>query len=506
MEKNRFLISVLLAGCAQAFSPAFAQDQTVLMTTEKPVGSSLAFMVNRTNGVTVDWGDGTPVSYVADSDGIIAIEGVTKGASIVLKSEGGRIEMLACGDCGLTALDVTAAPELRSLYCQNNSLTKLDLSAQSKLTDLNCANNGLVSTSFPLSGTHFPKLETLNASGNQLSGTFKVATSTLQQVNVSDNNYSILYVTSNPNLDVLKCSGNSLKNIYLTSSPKTSAVVCHDNNMTALYLPKAGLPELRQLVISNNALKTLDVSLSENLSELLCDNNFLTEMLLPANVHLNSLDCSNNNLAFYSLPASNMKPANFSYKPQGVLTVTGGMATYNGVPYIDQCPSYAERTNAAYVLDLSDYRYDGGGKLATVTFTWYAVNEDGTTTELQLAKATAQDLDYYNDKGKFSFLTGQSQVYAKLSSKVYSDLELLTDTFAVGKENITGITNVKAANNGLEVKVSGNTVYMTAGASLTVNIYTVDGKRVWSGLVGQVPVSVVLPKGVYLLNGKKILI
>lgn len=506
MKKNKLILSVLMAGCLQAFTPASAQEHAVTMTTEKPAGSALTFMVNRANGVTVDWGDGAQVSYPKGDGEVIVIEGVTKGSKLVLKTTT-NLELLSCSDCGLTAIDLSAAPELRSLYCQNNKLTTLNLKPVAKLTDLNCANNEVAFSSSLLSEKIVPKLETVNISNNKGAGTFKVASSTLQQVNISDNGFTSITVTQNPMLDVLNCENNNIKSLYLTGSPQVSVLMGSGNeNFATLRVPADGLPEMRQVLLNDCKVKEMDLSASEKLMNVSCRNNNMKSLLLPSEKLL-SLDCSGNNLSFCHFPSATNKPEYFSYIPQGVLTVTEKMQEYEGTPYMDICPSWTERDNEDYVLDLETYRYDGGGSAVTVSMKWYSVAVDGTKTELVAAKSTDRDQDFYNSKFKFSFFKGHSLVYGELHSKAYPDLVIKTDMFAVGKENaLVGIEDVTTEENGLQLDVNRGTLTMSCAEPTSVNVYTTDGKMVWKGIVNASSTTINLPKGVYLVNGKKVLL
>ncbi len=504
--KRLFLSALLPLGFA---SLGMAQLQTVKMTTAKPVGSAVVLALNRTTGVTLDWGDGKPVEYAAGDNRVMIIEGTTKGKELVL-TVGGNLEMLTCSNAGLTALDVSAATMLRSLYCQNNELTSLDLSAHKKLSDLNCSGNKLTTKSTTdLSETNFPAMETLNISGNEFDGTFKLGKGTLQQLNVSNNKLTNLYVTNNPALDVLNCGNNtSIKTLYLTANTVLSAVVCQNAAIGKLSVPVKGLESLNLLLIDDNKLTKLDLADCPNLKDVSCRNNQLEEMALPANTKLNSLDCSHNKLLFRHLPVSSKKPKQLVCSPQADVVVTEDMKKVDNSPYIDFAPSWEERENTDYVLDLSDYRYDAGGKRTTVEFTWYSVDySKGEPVETELTEATNSDKehDYYLNAGKTTFLKGYENVYGTMTSRTYSDLVIKTNVFTVGKDKVTGIENVES-NGGFRLSASAGVLTMSSNAPTATNVCTASGKTVWQGTVGASAVSVKLPKGVYIVNGKKILL
>ena len=64
-----------------------------------------------------------------------------------------------------------------------------------------------------------------------------------------------------------------------------------------------------------------------------------------------------------------------------------------------------------------------------------------------------------------------------------------------------------SSNAGLSVAVVGGALVINSEASQTVNVYAADGKNVWSAALnaGQ-SATVSLPKGVYIVNGKKVII
>lgn len=60
MKKNKLFVSLLAAGML-AISPAMADD-VVKLTTSKTAGETVSLQINNADGVTVDWGTGTPVA------------------------------------------------------------------------------------------------------------------------------------------------------------------------------------------------------------------------------------------------------------------------------------------------------------------------------------------------------------------------------------------------------------------------------------------------------------
>ena len=501
MKKTQLLAALLLAG-GLASSTAMAQDQQVKMTTNKAVGSAMTLTVNRTGVVSVDWGDGNVVEYGSVTDPVKTITGTVQGSEITV-SGSYLWTLLDCSSCGLTALDVSGATKLQSLYCQNNELTALNLSGLRSLTDLNAAYNSL--TSLSCGEAVLPALENINIAGNQLTGNFVNRSSSIQHVNIAGNKYANVYVNSNPSIDALKCGGNPLKGkkLDLSKSQQLSAVNCEGCGLASLTISASeGLPALQQAMVGGNQFTTLDLSASPLLSLLDAHGNQLTSIGLPSGVKLYGYDCSGNNLTFSSLPTAKNMPDHIVYQPQARLNVTGSMEVYNGGAYIDVCPSYAERNDEPYVLDLGEAWYGPGNTKTGTTVTPIAFDADGNETEMTKATASA-DGDYTYSSGKLAFLKPQYGVYLKLTNKTYPDLVIVSNAFAVGKENANGIEDVVADQRNLQVVPYNGGVSLQAPERTLVTIYDAAGRKVWSGIVSG-NVNVGLNKGNYIVNKQKV--
>lgn len=515
MKKNKITVLSLIAGGMLMVTPALAQQQkSVKLTTANAVGTPITLVVNTDfNGVTVDWGDNNPVTYTAEVGKTeLALEGTVKG-SVITVSGGEQWDMLNCAGCGLTAIDLTQARKLRSLYCQNNQIASLDLREMSSLTDLDCSNNKLSELIF--SNPTYPEndlsnIENLNLSDNELTGTFVVRTSTLQQLNVSGNPLTTLYVSSNPNLSLLNCSDNDVRSISLSANKNLQTLIIRNSGTGSVSFPSTGLPQLQQAILENTSIPSLDLTQSTQLSDLQCNNNGMTSLRLPSNLQLDNLDLRHNNLDFRSLPRRNSMPVNLRFLPQAdvdIAAAAGMQETGDGTHFVALCPSWADRTNENYMLDLTPWRYIGvnaeSDGTVDVSFTWYAVDENGNTTELTQGRSQSAPNDFYASGAKFAFFTGQSKIFATMSSRTY-DFTLNTIPFSVGEDYTTGITGVSGSEDGLSVRTAGGKLYMSSAQPIQVNVYSLDGRTVWSGTVGNSKESVSLPKGVYVVNNQKV--
>lgn len=509
MKKNRIFISLMLGGCLIMASPAMAQEKTVRLTTAKELGSPMTLLVNHTSkGITVDWGDGQAESYkTSKEEGICAIEGTVKGTTITI-SGGSTWDMLSCDNCGLTDIDLSGATELRSLYCQNNQLDSISLKGMTKLVDLDCSNNNISKLIFSgaesQGATDLASIETLNLANNQLSGSngqYYISLPTLQYLNISGNKYSTVYIYD-PQLKGLDCSNNEIKNsLNLTRCTALTNLNCSGNNIPTLKFANSG-STLYHVICDNNAIEELDLTNSADLYDLSCSNNKISTMTVNDRASINSLNVANNSLAFNVLPPSNKRPEYISFEPQAPFDISkvDGMKEKDGVPYAELAPSWADRNETA--IDLKTFCSLSSGRL-DATYQWVKVNENGSESDMSLVTTSSQEGDYSASAGKFSFFTAQKKAYVKLTSKTYGFV-INSTPIAIG-DDITGTDNITANSNELQITTAGNAIVMSCGTSTAVNIYTIEGKKAWNGNVYGT-VNVTLPKGIYIVNGKKVIL
>lgn len=480
--------TLLFTALFAAAMTAAADSQKVTMTTSRPVGQTMTILVNATRaGVTVDWGDGTPVAYTAEKpSGVQEITGTVLGETITLEAPKGLV-LLGAEDCELTAIDLSQASEMRSLYLQHNLLTSINVSTLAALTDLNLADNAL--SSVTLSTTKLPNIETLDLSSNPLTTTsFSYATTNLRYLNLSDNQYKTLTISKAANLDALIVSGNQLTQLGLPGN--ISLLDARDNNVSKIIMPPAGMTMMQQCLLDDNELATLDLSASANLNTLTIARNGAKSVALPAKAKLLVYDCSENSLSFGSLPAKTYAPkVYFAYAPQSDLDLSD-CGLYEGgwgsgyLPWLLMNPDYSTRNEAQYQLDLTAHK--DGSAANSVVFEVYSV-QDGESVLLEKASATQKTLDYSLVSGKMTFLKPFRDLYLVMTDPAYPDLVLHSEHFAVLNQTKEGLDTVLRDNDG------DNTTYDLQGRM--VNGQSSNGQSSNS----QYP-------GLYIQNGKKVII
>ena len=513
--RSRFMLLMLLC---MTFTIVQAQ-QTIKMKVSPTSSKDVTILVNQTkSGVTVDWGDGNAVPYSTNEKGLNVIQGSPKGEEITLTGNN-MLRTLVCADNDLTSLVVTGAPYLQSLYCQDNQLKELLLTKSKALKDLNCANNQL--TKIGITAAANPDLETLNVSGNALGNvsgsstgtTFNPAFTKLQYADVSGNGkIKIVRMTSNTMLDYLDCSDNNVTTFALpTDGPTITSLVAENNSITSLGTTT--LTAIHQLYADNNAITELPLKEAKNLKEVSAANNQLTSVTLPSH-KMRIVNYPNNKLYFNSLPRTLYTPEYVCLLPQNPFPLTG-LKTYSDYQYAELSPGYAERTNADYYVDMSALLSDFNGQNRT-NLSFVSLDDPANPVEFVRVTRSDGEGDFVNySSGKISFLTPHYRVVAKLThtNKYTEDLGYVfySEPFAVSLEYaqayVAGLTNVYADNeNGLNVRIGNGQIHVRSDKDTQVNIYTIDGKRVWSGFVGKKGAVIRLLKGIYMVNNKKVIL
>lgn len=472
---------LLSATALFAILNASAEEQMVVLTTSQPEGQTITLLVNATRaGVTVDWGDGTPQAYTSTTNGgVLEISGTLKGANVTVKAAKGW-KMLAATDAGLTAVDLSKATELRSLYLQNNALTSVNVANMPELRDLNLANNQL--TAVTLNSSKNPLIETLDLSNNPIAATsFIYGQANLRYLNLSGMDYTSLTLTKDVNLDALLVANNALKTLTLTATKDISLIDVRGNKLEKMTMPTDGLPQLQQLLADDNYLEDLDISASTDINTLTVARNEISKVTLPSKSKLQVYDCSENALTFSSLPRKTYVPSvYFDYSDQApfdisALGLTEGSWGSKYLPWLKMNPDYASRGDAQYQLDMSAHVAGSGS--SSVQFEIVSVTPEGEKV-LEKASATNKTLDYSFVSGKITVLKEFPNLYIRMTDSGYPDLTVATTHFAVIDPTADGIE---------EVTVDDNTADDTT-------VYDLQGRRTQS-----------TAKGIYIVGSKKVI-
>lgn len=473
--------TLLTAALLAVTLTAAADSQKITMTTSRAAGQTMTLLVNATRaGVTVDWGDGKAVSYVAEKiGGIQEITGTVQGATITLEAPKG-LDMLSAEGCELTAIDLSAAKELRSLYLQHNLLTSLNISALTLLRDINVADNAL--TGLTLSSTKQTDIQTIDLSSNALTTTsFSYATPKLQYLNLADNKYKTLTIAKATNIDALIVSGNELTSLNLSGGANLSLLDARDNSISKINTPADGLAAMQQCLVDDNAIESLDLSAATQLNTLTIAHNGAKSVKLSAKARLQVYDCSDNALSFGSLPVKAAIPTvYFAYTPQAQLDITDcglheGSWGSSYTPWILMNPDYANRQKDEYVLDLTPHK--DGSATNSVVFDVHAI-VNGQDIVLEKASAAQKELDYSYVGGKMTLLKEYADLYLSMTDPAYPELTITSNHFSA----------IDGSKSAIEAVTADDT---TASSPA----YDLQGRRVNE-----------VHEGLYIKGGRKIIV
>ena len=393
------------------------------------------------NRIMVDWGNGqrmtTDTIALADEYGTTTTVTGTPAGEGHIKIYAREISVFGCDSrvdgAQVTAVNTSAATDLKELNVYTNALKTLDLSQNVNLEKLNCYNNDL---------------ETLDLTAN----------TKLTRLDAKDTPLTQINLTQNTELDYLSLNNCPIEAIDLSNNTKLSSLYLLNCKLTDIDLSKN--TALTYVNLNNNQLTSLDVTASEALGTLFCMGNKLTE--LKADNVTKSVNCSKNNFTLATLPA--LPCSRFTYAPQNDLQI-------------------AAEVKADETVDLSAQNHITGlaESPQTTTYTW--MTEDGT--------ALVAGTDYTEEDGVFTFLTKQdSPVYCEMTTEAFpkfsgSNTFKTTTTLVEGGSNIEGTRHnapaitatrgnvlVTGLTNGCEVKVynlSGQAIAVRAATGNAVN-------------------------------------
>lgn len=316
-------------------------DGVITIETAKAVGEELSvttYCTSINEPVIIDWGDGVEKSYTINPNGWGYEQEQTeaiKGQTIKIK---GNIKCLRCNEQQLTSFSAEGLTSITELDISENQITEVDLCEMPELVDFDMSKNKL--TALTLTG--MPKLEDLNLSYNEIDSHYLDISSLaehLRNLNLSHNklvtlnlitfsNLEYFYASNNPdlttvvfydgstklriidmsdcyimhfygislpNLSQLLLSNNALLDWEVGDYPNLTSLSVIGNQLTSIDVTK--YPKLYQFSCSNNRLSSLNLSNNQELITLMCSDNELTALDLSVNTEISTLDVANNNLA-----------------------------------------------------------------------------------------------------------------------------------------------------------------------------------------------------------------
>lgn len=382
------------------------------------------------NRIIIDWGDGnrivTDTIALEDEYGTTTtVTGKPTGDGTI-KIYAREISVFGCDSHvdgpHVTAINTSAATELKELNVYTNALTTLDVSKNTKLEELNCYNNPI--TELDLSAN--TALNVLDAKNMKLAKIDLTKNTALTKLTLNENLLTEIDLSLNTELKSLYLLKNKLSAIDLSNNKKLEFVNLNENQLTSL-----------------------DVTACEVLNTLFCISNQLTE--LKADQVTKSVNCSKNNFTLATLPALTCKT--FRYAPQNAMEIAAEVTTDETV-------------------DLSAQNHITGLKDSpqTTIYTW--MTEDGTP----LVAGT----DYTEENGVFTFLKKQENpVYCEMTTDAFPSLSgsntFKTTTILVKAGN--SITHTR--DHTLVIKAARGNILLTGLENgCHVKVYNLSGQAV----------------------------
>jgi hypothetical protein len=449
-------------------------------------------------------------------------------------SQNTALTELACFDNQLTSLDVSKNTALKVLYCgSRNQLTSLDVSKNTALAQLECGGNQLTS----LDVSKNTALVYLSCGGNQLTS---------------------LDVSKNTALAELHCGGNQLTSLDVSKNTALTFLECTKNQLTSLDVSKN--TALKVLYCSGNQLTSLDVSKNTALTVFYCYDNRIKGASMDALI----AGLSESGGKFYpilSLDDSNEK--NVITKGQVAAAKEKGWTTYyfsddswNWEEYEGSDPEIApvdqgETINIGTELD-ENTDLDGN----VVGDVYYCISSgDGSYDPeegcLVVTKPTEDSVidgkdifgeDFKDNYAGFMFMVAPGKGSIKVEAQTIGNMVLKvkvgdnaptqmevngrtkvsfsydvsepTRVFIYGSSKSAGAKGIRKAAGtdalkiyGIEVSSETNGIEEMKDERLKMkdsSVYNLSGQRVISspsGRSGEVPI-----KGIYIQNGKKVLV
>mgnify|MGYP000103938981 FL=1 len=453
---KKYLLSILFAMFGIV---TYAQTEPAITLTVEIDGNArnLVFAMTETgHKLQIDWGDGKLVETeeiaVADEYGATTTVTGTPTGEGIIKIYGNGITVFGCDShlegAHVTAINTSAATDLKELNVYTNALKTLDLSQNTKLEKLNCYNNDL---------------ETLDLTAN----------TKLTRLDAKDTPLTQINLTQNTELDYLSLNNCPIEAIDLSNNTKLSSLYLLNCKLTDIDLSKN--TALTYVNLNNNQLTSLDVTASEALGTLFCMGNQLTE--LKADNVTKSVNCSKNNFTLATLPALPCKT--YTYAPQNAMQIAAEVKAGETV-------DLSAQDNISGLLDC---------KVKT-TYTW--LTEDG--------EALVAGTDYTEEEGVFTFLVKQDvPVYCEMTTAAFPKFSG-SNTFKTTTTLVEGGSSIEGTRHNAPVITAtrGNVLITGLANGCDVKVYNLSGQTIAVQTSTGNAVNFSLEPGLYIVKANHI--
>lgn len=382
------------------------------MTTGMAVGETFAMNLatfGKDEKVEIDFGDGELKEFTL-SDTPQKVSGEVKGANIkVYTASGVQLKDFDASGMKLSSVNINKSRALNNLNLNNNDLTEIDLSNNFSFRTIQLDNN---------------KFTTLSVKGLNNATSFSCDNNLLE---------SIVFESQASVLTNVSCSGNKLKDLsFLSRASFVEVLDCSHNEISDHMF--VNLSNLRELNISYNKFKEVNLQYNAKLEKLNVEGNYFTYSTLPQTT-----------------------AQEFVYGNQGVVTI-------------------AEKS---FMIDFSK---EATFKGKNTKFTWK--KESGNVLE--------ENVDYSIENGITTFLKVQDEkVYAELTNEAYPDLTLTTTLVETSSKPQEVLATMTASSEaGTEARLvlgakTPKTVYVDFGDNKMVECRLENGYSTLTAQLGE---------------------
>lgn len=479
--KIKHLLSLLLASATMPY--AAQADEIQLTLASDVVGTTKELALNADLSATLHWGDGTTQTVVATG---LPQSIAVKHATLSIKTTGTNdLTQVFAPGWGVTRVTFTATKGLEVLDLSDSQLLTTPTFTTAylpALRELYVRNAGLKGT---LMLNTLATLEVVDASNNALTAFIAPATTTskIRSVVLSGNQLKSVSLGSAQGLTTAWLNDNQLKSVSTSTLPRLTTLVASGNQLTAVTLGAAS--PIQNLWVDENELTTLDLSTTTAIQTISAEDNKLTEIKYPSIAQRAKIK------EFYvrgnALPATAIVDYALA---SGALrsTITALVGEQSpvalGVTQVD--PNVALDVKA-FFTNVNNYN---------ITPKFTVMHSSGTAVDP--TKYTI------NTSAKtITFKEALGAVYLSVTATRTPGATFKSSWVDVGA--VTAIHSASKDQASLDVAAVEGGIVLSVASPVAVKVHSVSGATVYDAVVrGTTTVS--LPAGVYVVNGKKVLV
>lgn len=379
------------------------------LTTGMSVGENFVMNLSsfgKDEKIEVDFGDGETKEFLL-SDAVAEVSGTLKGNNVkVYTAPEVQLKDLQINGMKLNSVSIKPSKAIQNLNLSNNDLSEIDLSGNMRLNSIVLDGNKLTE----LNVKNSTEMALLSCGNNLIS--------------------KIIFGSSASSLKTLNCSNNNMKDLSFASAASGLEVLNCSGNQISSFMPM-NFGNLRELNISDNNFKELNLTYNTKLEKLNIEGNYFTYSTLPVTtaqefVYGNQKPIQLDEKAFIVNLSSEAviqgKQTEFVWKTESGAMLQEGVdyTIANGVTTFvlkNEEKVYAELTNTTFPqLKLNTTLVEISDKPQCVVASMVAAGEVGSAVNIMLGTKTPKSL--YVDFGDGELLECKIEGVASLNSQL----------------------------------------------------------------------------------------